>query len=385
MKVCFFAHDQFIANGATRSMIDLIKKFKEYNIESIVVIRQSGTLEKTLKEQGIRYYIKKTCALTVPVSRKISLLTYVTNGIRLVYNYFAVWVLARRLKNEHVDVVHINKAVGIGGALLARKLKIPYIWHIREYLDYDYNRKFVFEKYVYNLMRKANHIIAISDDVKQVWEDRLGINSIIRIYNAVPEQQRVMHLYNEVDEIPMNIIMVGAITEGKGQLIAIQAVKKLKERKKRPLLRIVGNTISFEYEKKLKVFIKENNLEEQVEIIPYTRDVYSFRKKSTIGLLCSTREAFGRVTVETMLSGIIFVGSATGGTPELVEHGKTGYLYEYGNVDDLVEKLILSVKSGDTYTKIIEEAYNSSKNRFKLEITANAVKEVYEKTLKSFT
>ena len=115
----------------------------------------------------------------------------IINFSKFIYNYFAVWKLAKKLKNENIDIVHINKAVGIGGALLAKKLKIPYVWHLREYLDYDYDRKFIFPKYVYKLMKLSDQIIAISDDVKHVWENRLGINNIVRIYNAVPEQKKI--------------------------------------------------------------------------------------------------------------------------------------------------------------------------------------------------
>ena len=381
MKVCFFAHDQFIANGATRSMIDLIKKLKESEIDAVVIIRQPGTLEEALKEEGIKYYIQKTCALTVPSSSHISLITYLTNGARLIYNYIAVQHLSRKLKNENIDLVHINKAVGIGGALLARKMKIPYIWHLREYLDYDYDRKFVFKKYVYNLMRGANQIIAISNDVKKVWEERLGIENIVRIYNAVPEQKRVNVSFGENEEIPLNIVMVGAITEGKGQMEALQAVNRLKEMGKKPLLRIVGSAVSYDYEQKIKDYIRENSLERHVEIIPYTKDVYSIRQKSTIGLLCSAREAFGRVTVETMLSGIAFIGSNTGGTPELVEDGVTGYLYEYENMDDLINKITICVKDKEKYLSVINKAFEVSRERFTLESTAKSVKEVYKMVL----
>jgi glycosyltransferase involved in cell wall biosynthesis len=54
---------------------------------------------------------------------------------------------------------------------------------------------------------------------------------------------------------------------------------------------------------------------------------------------CSRNEAFGRVTVEGMLAGKPVVGAASAGTAELIRHGCNGFLYEPGDVGQLVEIL----------------------------------------------
>ena len=43
-------------------------------------------------------------------------------------------------------------------------------------------------------------------------------------------------------------------------------------------------------------------------------------------IIPSEKESFGLVAIEAMASGVPVIGSNTGGLPEVVEHGETGYL-----------------------------------------------------------
>ena len=54
-----------------------------------------------------------------------------------------------------------------------------------------------------------------------------------------------------------------------------------------------------------------------------------------IGLMCSRSEALGRVTIEAMKLGKPVVGTAAGGTLELIRHGYNGFLYSPGDPTDL--------------------------------------------------
>jgi len=53
--------------------------------------------------------------------------------------------------------------------------------------------------------------------------------------------------------------------------------------------------------------------------------------------MCSRAEAFGRVTIEAMLMGKPIVAAAGGATPEIIEHGRSGLLYEPGNPEAAAE------------------------------------------------
>jgi L-malate glycosyltransferase len=54
-------------------------------------------------------------------------------------------------------------------------------------------------------------------------------------------------------------------------------------------------------------------------------------------LLPSESESFGLAALEAMASGVPVVATCTGGIPEVVEHGVTGFLAEVGDVDGMAE------------------------------------------------
>lgn len=56
--------------------------------------------------------------------------------------------------------------------------------------------------------------------------------------------------------------------------------------------------------------------------------------------LATTRETFGIQTLEAMACGVPVLGFRWAATPDLIEHGETGYLAEPGNLADLAEGLI---------------------------------------------
>ncbi len=66
-------------------------------------------------------------------------------------------------------------------------------------------------------------------------------------------------------------------------------------------------------------------------------------------------EPFGRVVVEGMLAGKPVVASAAGGVLEIIEHGKTGWLYEPGNATALAETLRLVI-TDQTQSAMIADA-----------------------------
>jgi glycosyltransferase involved in cell wall biosynthesis len=78
--------------------------------------------------------------------------------------------------------------------------------------------------------------------------------------------------------------------------------------------------------------------------------------------MCSKCEAFGRVTIEAMKIGIPVIGSNTCGTVELIEHERSGLLYEQGNPSGLANEVIKLIKYPELKERIIKEAKNHAED-----------------------
>ena len=72
----------------------------------------------------------------------------------------------------------------------------------------------------------------------------------------------------------------------------------------------------------------------------YCDQLDKIRKNYDIALVCSSNEALGRVTVESMGSGCVTIGADAGCTPSIIKDGVNGYLYKLHDVEDLKNKIM---------------------------------------------
>jgi alpha-maltose-1-phosphate synthase len=69
-------------------------------------------------------------------------------------------------------------------------------------------------------------------------------------------------------------------------------------------------------------------------------ELVEFYRHSEVFVLPTYYEAFPKVVVEAMACGLPVVATRTGGIPELVDDGKTGFLVPFGSPEMISEKLI---------------------------------------------
>ncbi len=100
-----------------------------------------------------------------------------------------------------------------------------------------------------------------------------------------------------------------------------------------------------------------------------------------IYLFPTLAETFGMTIVEAMSCGLPVVTFETGGVPEIVENGKSGFVVEYKNGEKLVEALEKLLDDYELREKMAENAVNASK-KFSSERMALEYLRLYEELLK---
>ena len=382
MKICFVADNSADMTGGAQSLLALMLSLKKYGVIPILIGHQDSEQIRQANSHGIKTKIIKTKIFVYPQDAN-KIIVYAKSVIKRIYNYFRRYAIKRFFLDEGIELVHLNSVLsGIECAVIANKMKIPYVWHIREYLDADHGRCIVPENYYKYTMQKSNALITISKDVQMHWTNKLGEECRL-VYNGFDVNRYYYSATNRFCSNVVNCIMVGRLNENKRQKDAIDAIKILSQKGVNNVrLTIVGYRKGRAYDEYIREYIASQQLQAFVELKGFTDNVRDYYYQSDIGLMCSTREAFGRVTIEYMLSGLLCIGSNTGGTLELIEDGSTGLLYEMGNAKDLANKIEWVLDNPKESQRILLNGQNNAMKTFSIERTAKEVYSIYQKVLK---
>ena len=378
MKVCFIAHASNLT-GASNSMLNLIEELKKYNIEFYVILPKKGIIEDKLSEINVPYKIVRTYSRMYKIGSKNNLLKDI---VKIIINYFAMLKIKYILKEENIDIVHINSLIHYVSAKSAKKCNRPYIWHFRDFLDEDHGYKIVNRKEIDDLINSVTAKIAISKAVYDKFEKIYGKNKMHLVYNGIPIKEYSKFKFIPIDfRDEINLCIIGRIARGKGQLMAIQAINLLvdKYKNKKIKLYVIGSPEDdVLYYEEIKKYVKDNNLENNIVFIPFTTNLLEYRQKCRIALVCSKKEAFGRVTIEAMLANQLVIASNTGGNLELIKDKETGLFYEETDYTDLANKIENAITYPQEINNIILKANKNAKEQFSIENTANGVYSIYK-------
>ena len=378
MKVCYVAHMSVSLAGGELSLLSLMDNIRKYGVEPILVCDEECKLVEKTRELGIPTKVLKLKNYTYQ-KRSLTLKSYIKHPIKRIYNYMKHKKMKQFLLDEKVDIVHLNSSVVCHEwAWVALKCNIPYVWHLREFKDLDHSAVTIGEKYFKHLMVNANKRIAITESIKDYWTKQLGCSCNV-VYNGLDINKYYLEK-NILNNEKIYCAIIGRVVAGKGQLEAVRAIKTLIDKGKNNYhLTIVGfrtNGLG-PYEKEIMEYIETNGLSKYIDLVDYTSDISMIHKKHDIGLVCSKAEAFGRVTIEYMLAGMLVIGTNTGGTPELIQNAQTGLLYQQGDYNSLVDQLDWVSNNRLEAQKIATQSQSYAKNRFSIDNTVRGVLEIY--------
>ncbi|HFI0272057.1 TPA: glycosyltransferase family 4 protein [Streptococcus suis] len=381
MKVLVVSHENSLS-GANKSLISLINLLSDKISFDILVNKKEGELVETLKSNSKVNIIQTNYSWSVAHSRSTTLKRW----IRLIvdaFKYYTSYPISKKLIEElkinGYDLVYSNTSTIDIGYRISQKLKVPHIWHIREFGKLDFNFQNLRKTSYYDKMLIGSEmIIFISKALQAEYERKLNLNSTV-IYNGFETTQLKYEIKNFsqlTKESLINIAVTGQVSPGKGQHEAIRACELLINEGYKIVLNLYGE-IDYDY---LNKTVPNFNNFSWLRLHGSVSDLYERRHEIDIELVCSKNEAFGRVTIEAMLHRIPIIGSNTGGTLELIDDGRTGILYESGNIISLADKIKKIINNNELRMSIIDSAEKFAE-QFTIERTSNDLYTVFSNVL----
>ncbi len=100
-------------------------------------------------------------------------------------------------------------------------------------------------------------------------------------------------------------------------------------------------------------------------------------------LLPSETESFGMAALEAMACGVPPIATDTGGLPEVVEDGVTGFLLPVGDVEGMTRRALDLLMNEEKRREIGCRAREAARERFSIDKALDAYEKLYQDTLKT--
>ena len=381
MKILYIAHEPKLG-GATLCLITLVEEMKKKGHQVYVVVPfRNSPVAKTLKEKGITVKTIFFGWWMMPsywnmVLKLIFIILYI-------FEFIPVLRIVHFIKKYNIDIVHSNSSAIDVGSRAANICKIPHVWHFREFGDLDYNLKFILGRK--KSLTKVNStkviIIFISKSLRNYYQELKTNISVV--YDGVASSYLNYSSPAFLGKKHITFLIAGNLQRNKGQKLVLEAALLLNKKGiKNFKILIAGGTAStgdsLKYAADLRKFIEINELR-QAYMLGRMEDMNELRRESDVEIVASTMEAFGRVTVEAMLSGRPVLASDTGANSELVQDNITGWLFNSGDAKSLAGKMEEIINTPNNLFEMGKAAFESARSQYLSEYNTDNIESEYLK------
>ena len=236
-------------------------------------------------------------------------------------------------------------------------------------------------------LRSANHMIAISEELKQ------------RSYQAGFDDQVVKKIFNGFDEenffipdaaqkaalraqlaIPPNapvFLSVGKVEHRKGYDLLLQAFVDIQKQMPEATLVVVGpdNVESNSYYLSLQAFITKHQLH-NIHFVGRQYNVHEFTKASDYFLFCSRQEGFGTVMIEAMACGLPTIAmNIQGVTEDIVSDNRIGVINYSHDPAEFAQQALSLIK--EAKQENIQSAVKTLSEKFSISNIAKSYIHLY--------
>lgn len=380
MNVLYIA-DHSEQGGASKCMEEIVITLKNMNsiVNPIVLTCRNSKLKLRYDDNDVTNYVTHHRAVGFSYSRGfLSMIKYIGRFFRYSIMELRAKRIIKRIDLSNIDLIHINSTRTSIGYYIAKKIKKPVIVHLREFgsKGFDYNTLYYKKNFVDFMDRNTTRYIAVSKAVKDFWVKKgLNKDKIDVIYDSVKNDIKP----KTSNSNRLSIVIVGYLMESKGQHKLLNSLLKLdSEILSNISVDIIGNGDK-KYKRKLLKIIKENKLNDKVNLVGYVRNIPEKLGAYDIGIMASRSEAFGRTTIEYMHARLAVIASNTGSNLELINDGVNGLLFNYLDDNSLAEKISYLYHNRSHLDQLAISGYENAQNKFSTNVNIENLIEVYNK------
>ena len=261
--------------------------------------------------------------------------------------------LDKIIKSENPDIVHTNNFIGLSYSFwkVIKKNKIPSVHTLHDYYllclkstiySKDKNcTSLCYKCRFFSFPRKflSKNVDAVVGTTKFILKrhtcegffhdsKKFIIGSPVKINTNIYQKEKINK--------PLTFAFIGLISKTKGIEILLDTFTKLGCNVN---LIILGQAKNKNYEENLKLRFSSEN----IKFLGFSNISELMPKIDVLIIPSLWHEPFGRVIIEAYSYGKPVIGSNRGGIPELIEDGKTGFIFDPDKNEDLKSKITLFI------------------------------------------
>lgn len=174
---------------------------------------------------------------------------------------------------------------------------------------------------------------------------------------------------------------VGNLYERKRPLVFVEAIARMVALD--PDLEIAAPLFGEEREGGAAVAaaIARHGLGDRVRLMGFRYPAEPWIAACDVILAPSVEEPFGRSLIEAMLLGTPLIAADSGGNPEIIRQGETGYLVPPDDPDALAERTLALLRQPEARATIAAKAREDAVARFGMQRHAQSIMQIYDNIL----
>lgn len=364
--------------GAEISLLGLVKTLhNQQKIYPSVVLPQEGALQQQFQQIGISTFVNPIKQLNVTYN-PLLLASYGWGLGKYVRQ------LGRLIRHQKVQIIHANSIkAGLLAGVSAKLLGIPMVWHIRDFYSAGWIRWLVQKWHQW----VAAYPIAISQRVAQMFSQPVEViyNGVdVDLYErAVLENGRFsLRSHFQIAPHTKLVGMVAQLAPWKGQTMFLEVASHITQLYSNVHFAIIGDVYhdhQIPYREMLKQ-TAQSALPGKVSFWGWQPDVPAVMAALDVLIHPAQEEPFGRVVIEAMAASKPVVGLNSGGLPEIIENGRTGFLV--ATAPQMTEKTIELLQDPCLCASMGQQGHHRVQTHFSLQANAAQVLQLYQQILK---
>lgn len=181
----------------------------------------------------------------------------------------------------------------------------------------------------------------------------------------------------------INIFCIGKYQERKNHQMMIEAVEELLPKYDLHLTIAgeISNHFHEEYFQKVNAYVKEHGLEDRLTfLVNLNREAVAKEyKKADVYVVPSTGEPASITVIEAMAHSVPAISGSDNGTASYIDYGKTGYVFEDNNKEDLKDKLEKIICDRENLVKMGAAGYRHVKDNFQFRNYYEKIEEIQKR------